>query len=301
MLVRVLAAAEGGHVLAPERRHQVVDAAFGGAPVQLRVAEVVVRGEQRGLEVEPREPGVVLEHLLVVGHAPVALGGVAEEAALHVVVHAPARHGGQRRAYDLVHARRPEQGAAALGHVLRVAGAAQHPVGEHEAVHVRLRELGLRAEAAAERVEPPHDLQRHLGGDVAGYVRVAVQGLERQVAVQRDAGEPGEGGAVTVAGALALQRDDLGLVGVEERLDAREALQHLVGREVGPAGEDVPAGGEERRRRPAAHVVAAVHVGVAVVVHADGHEVLVDGGDHARVGVARLVHDVAPVAPDGRE
>ena len=82
--------------------------------------------------------------------------------------------------HHLLHARRPQERAAALGHVLRVAGAAQQPVGEHEAEHVGLRELGLRAQAAVERVESADDLKRHLGGDVAGYVRVALQRLQRQ-------------------------------------------------------------------------------------------------------------------------
>ena len=58
------------------------------------------------------------------------------------------------------------------------------PVREHEAEDVGLGELGLRAEAAVERVESAHDLQRHLGGDVAGQVRVALQGGVRLVAAQ---------------------------------------------------------------------------------------------------------------------
>ena len=121
------------------------------------------------------------------------------------------------------------------------------------------------------------------------------------VAVQGRSREPGHRGSVAVGGPFSLQGDDLCLIGVEERLDAGEALQHLVGRKIRAAGEHVAAGGEEGGGRPAAHVVAAVHVRVAVVVHADGQEVLVDRGDHARVRVARLVHDVAPVAPHGRE
>ena len=98
-----------------------------------------------------------------------------------------------------------------------------------------------------------------------------------------------------------LERGDLGLVGVEERLHSREALEHLLRRHVGAAGEYVPARRQERRGRPAAHVVAAIHVGVAVVVHADGDEVLVDRRDDPRVRVAGLVHHVAPVAPHGGE
>ena len=69
--------------------------------------------------------------------------------------------------------------------MLGVSGAAQAPVREHEAEHVGLGELRLRSEPAVERVESAHDLQRHLGGDVAGYVRVALEGRERFVAVQR--------------------------------------------------------------------------------------------------------------------
>ena len=61
---------------------------------------------------------------------------------------------------------------------------AQQSVGEHEPEDVRLRELGLRADPAVERVERAHDLQRHLGGYVSRDVRVALKGDQRLVAVE---------------------------------------------------------------------------------------------------------------------
>ena len=230
-------------------------------------------------------------------HRPVALRGVAEEPTLDLVVEPAAGHGRERRARDLVDARRPEERAPALGHVLGVAGAAQQAVDEHEAEHVRLRELGLRADPAVQRVEGADHLQGQFRGDVPRHVGVALQRFQGPLAGEREAGEVRTHCAVPVCGALALERRDLRPVGVEERLDPGEALQHLLRRQVRAAGEHVSTRGEEGGGRPAAHVVAAVHVRVAVVVHADGDEVLVDRGDDAWVGVARLVHDVTPVAP----
>ena len=44
------------------------------------------------MEVEAAEEGVIVEHLLKVGNEPVAVGGVAVEAAAKLVVHAAEGH-----------------------------------------------------------------------------------------------------------------------------------------------------------------------------------------------------------------
>src|SRR5467141_5982 len=62
--------------------------------------------------------------------------------------------------------------------------------------------------------------------------------------------------------------------------------------------DDLAIGRKKCRRRPAAKVVATVHVRTFVVVDADRHIPLVDQTDHLRIAVARLVHHVTPVAPD---
>ena len=102
-------------------------------------------------------------------------------------------------------------------------------------------------------------------------------------------------------GALPSRRSrvDVGTVVTEVRVDLGEDVEHLVRWDVRDAGHDLAVGGEERRGRPAAHVVTGVDVRALVVVDADRHEALVDQPDHLAVGVRRLVHHVAPVAPDG--
>src|SRR4030081_1149774 len=62
--------------------------------------------------------------------------------------------------------------------------------------------------------------------------------------------------------------------------------------------DDLAIGRQERRRRPATQVVAAVHVRTFVVVDADRHIPLVDQTDHFGIAVTCLVHHVTPVAPD---
>ncbi len=80
----------------------------------------------------------------------------------------------------------------------------------------------------------------------------------------------------------------------------RQRIFHLVRRQIRRAGEQLSGRRQERGRRPAAHVVTLVDVGAEVVVDPDGKVLAVDEVDYARVRVGRLVHDVAPVAPDGR-
>ena len=187
--------------------------------------------------------------------------------------------------------------------MLRGAPVAQTREAQHESEHVGLRELGVGAQASVQRIECMDHLQGDLGRDVAGYVRVAGEVRGNQVEAASRCAPLSKGGLAVggVGGCRRVERQQGRAVDLEELAYALQRLQHLVDRDVGGPADDVSAGGQKGRRRPAAHVVAAVHVGVAVVVHADGDEVLVDDGDDARVGVAGLVHDVAPVAPHGGE
>src|SRR5206468_562373 len=77
----------------------------------------------------------------------------------------------------------------------------------------------------------------------------------------------------------------------------REVRAHRVGRDVRAAVDDLAIGGEERGRWPAAHVVAPVDVRTLVVIDAHRHESFVRKTDDFGIAVARLVHDVTPVAP----
>ena len=129
-----------------------------------------------------------------------------------MVVQAAARHGLQSLDQHLPGARR-----------VRGAGV-QGGEREQEGEGVRLRELGLAAHAAVDRVEGPDDGSGQLVRDVC------------------------QGGVVwlvrLVAGLLQRGRLDLlqaGLVGVEELAHALQGLQQLIGRHVGGAGDDVAA------------------------------------------------------------
>ena len=130
LLVGVLAAEEGAAVRVAQPGVQVVDDAPCGLGVLL-----IAGGVEEAKEVA-EQVGVVLQHLLEVGHAPVAIGGVAEEAAPDVVEYAPAGHLLQRLA------RHVEQ--------VRVVAA---QVGVEEQVNaLRVGELGLAAKAAVDGV-----------------------------------------------------------------------------------------------------------------------------------------------------
>ena len=80
----VEAALGGGQI----PQHEVQGAARH--PLQLRVA-----GESPGGGIDPRELGLVVEHLLEVGHQPVVVDGITVEAAPHLVVDAAPGHGAQ--------------------------------------------------------------------------------------------------------------------------------------------------------------------------------------------------------------
>src|SRR5665647_2202095 len=111
VLVRILAAAEGRQLGAPQRGEEVVDRALGRGAIERAEAEASVggpvpagrvpAGQHRGLEVQAGQASVVLQHLLVVRNGPVALRRVAKEPSGHVVVEAATGHALQRRAHDV--------------------------------------------------------------------------------------------------------------------------------------------------------------------------------------------------------
>ena len=83
----------------------------------------------------------------------------------------------------------------------------------------------------------------------------------------------------------------------EEALDLAQQSMHRVWWDVRSAVHDLTVLGEDGGRRPAAHVVASVHIGPAIVVDPNRDKSLVDQVDDRIGGVRRLVHDVTPMTP----
>ena len=114
----------------PHLAEQVAEGLGGDPPVAL------VPGHDPGARVQLGQLGVVVEHLLEVGHQPGRVGRVAGEAAAELVVDAPGGHAVERRGE----------------HRQRVGRVAQrHP--QHELERHRLRELRRATEASPRRVE----------------------------------------------------------------------------------------------------------------------------------------------------
>jgi hypothetical protein len=255
VLGRAPAAAGGGEVA-----EDVVD----GLLEHLAVA--VEAGDLPGVEVDPGEEGLVVEHLLEVGDEPAVVDRVAGEAAAKVVVDAARGHGVEREDDRL-----PDV-------------AAQEQVEAH-----RLGELGCPADAAPRGVD--------LGEEVVdGLVDHAGTG-------RRAAGADGGAAADGVGEAVGLLVELAPLVPPRRR-DGPEQRHEPVGREVGAAVERPAVGGEEHRHRPPAAAghgldrlhVDGVDVGPLLPVDLHVHEQLVHDARHRRV-LERLVrHHVAPVA-----
>src|SRR3972149_861879 len=66
-------------------------------------------------------------------------------------------------------------------------------------------------------------------------------------------------------------------------------LEGLRGQIRGPT-EDVALGGEEGRGRPAAHVIALVHLRMAVIVDPDGEKLPVEQVDDPGGGIRGLIY-----------
>ncbi len=197
-------------------------------------------------------------------HAPVLGGRVAEEPALDVVVHASSGH-----LLQGVH-RHPAQ----------VLVTADLCLLEQQRERIGLRKFRRRPEAAVLGVvRGPHGVENRID-----LRRVHVAGAARR-------------GRTRALAALEHLGRDLGPMRAVVGRDAPERAGHLLGWQVRGAREDVARRGEERGRRPAAHVVALVDVRPDVVVDADRHVLVLDHVDDALVRVGGLVHDVTPVAP----
>ena len=109
----------------------MVQRAFGNPP------ELGVAGDLMGVQVQPSEQGVVIQHFFEVGNQPAGVDGISMEATRQVIVDPAAGHGAKR---SRDHSQR-----------LGVAGARMHP--ESELQRHRLWKLGRPTEPAIGRVE----------------------------------------------------------------------------------------------------------------------------------------------------
>ena len=278
--------ARGALHLALEPGHGLLD--------HLPVARLAGHGE--GVAVDRQQLAVVVQHLLEVRHAPLAIDGVAREAAAQVIVDAAGGH-----ALALQQERLARRGAER-----------QAPGPPQEIVARRRRELGSGAEAALVRVA--HLRQGPPGADQQGLVerdpgRPAVTGaavgqrlLGRAPGVLVEVAEPLEHRAGVVPDLLALVAPD-SRHGLEHPREPRPAVL-VLGRKVGAQVERRALGIAERAERPAAalagHVdrvhVDRVDVGALLAVDLHVHEQRVHQRGDLRV-LERLVrHHVAPVA-----
>ncbi len=283
-LVAVGLGVDGAPEGALGRGHLAGDPARGLAhdAGRLRIAGAgVLAGE------ELQEEAVVVEHLLEVGHLPLAVGGVAVEAAAELVVDAAASHlvesGGEHLA-----------GLGVLGGHL------------HTEIEVgRGRELGRAAEAAPLAVEAAAE-----GGEGAlGDLGIGGRGRGVGALLQK--------AAHGVRHLLRLHVDLLAapLPGLGQRFEnAPEAVTAVLvlGREVGAGVEGLEVGGEEDRVGPSPLAgedlggghVDLVEVGALLAVHLDVDEVAVHDLGDLGGGEGLALHDVAPVAgrvADGEE
>jgi hypothetical protein len=160
-----------------------------------------------------------------------------------------------------------------------------------------VRELGRRAESPMARIVDP----RHgLGGSVEQPGR-------------RRRGDPCDTGVCKRAAQRQRVAFDPLAIAVVDPVDLLEdrakpgAAVFPVGREVGPAVEDLPPRRQERGEGPASlprdrlhrTLVARIHVGALVPVHLDADEVPVEEVGQGRILVRFAIHDMAPMAPHG--
>ncbi len=222
---------------------------------------------------------IVIQHLLEVGHDPVAVDGVAGEPAAELVIDAAARHAL----------------TGVLRHLQRTLGARAGVVPQQELDDHGRRELGRPAEAAALSVVLPGEpeqrprellLPRHVHG-------VVLQLPPGQVAHDL----PGD------LGDLVPPAGPRGLDALQDLTEGGHAVAGG-GREVRPEIEGLGIGRQEHGHGPAAlprgglyglHV-DGVHVGALFAVDLDAHKVLVQIRGCRLVLEGLASHDVAPVA-----
>src|SRR6266446_1961530 len=90
---------------------------------------------------------------------------------------------------------------------------------------------------------------------------------------------------------------NLALVCSVEVENRAENFSQLLRRDVSSAGDNPPFIVQESGCWPTPHVVTSIDIGSLVSVDSDWNEILVHQVNHCRIGVGRVVHNVAPVAP----
>jgi len=244
-------------------------------------------------EIRFDELRLVVEHFLEMRDVPLAVHGIAVEAAAEMVVDAAVRH-------FLECEGRHFNGAFA---VLRVRPGAVGVV-EEKNQFGGTREFWSRAETAFARIEAAFHLLESLGENGGAEVGVRARA--------------GVGEVLELIGNLyGLCEDSLFIV----RPGFRDAIEHreksrtpegIVRREVGAADKGLEVRREPHAHRPAASArgglheghINAVHVGAFLAVHLDVHEMVVHEGSDFRVFKGFALHHMAPVAgrvADGEE
>ena len=233
------------------------------------------------MQVAFQQLGVVVGHLLEVGHVPALVHRITVEAARQLVVHAAAGHAVERGADD------GEQVRLAAGLVLL----------QQQLQGRRMGKLGRAAEAAIADVKELggrfDNRVHHLGGVIAAGTCKQLRPAE---SIRQFLG---------ILFNLLPARFEIGGDAGQDTLKAGPTVEIIRGK-VGAAKKRLALRSEECGQGPAAlaadgadgGLVAGVDVGALVAVHFDGNKILVDELGDFLVLVAFPIHHVAPVAPD---
>ena len=237
-----------------------------------------VMGQLPGVEIRPRQQGVVVEHLLEVRYQPPLVDAVAVEASAKLVVDAAGRHRAQRLQGHLQRGRLP--GA----HVVT-----QENLDEH-----RLRKFGCAAESRVRCVECAGDLR-------GGFV----QQRRGEFADRQWHGRPLQkitdlgGGFFDVGRPL---RKGIGHRG--QHASEPRHPEPIAGRKVGAGEKWRAVGQQEHGHRPSAgtgHALHRPHVDLVEIrplfaIDLDGNEVAIHQRGGLRIFEGLAGHHVTPVA-----
>lgn len=257
----------------PQLTHHEVGRLKGHPAGQVRA------GGAPQMRVDAAQQGVVVEHLLEVRDDPLAVHGVAGEAAAELVVDPAARHGR----------------AAVGGHLQGALGARTRVVAQQELDDHGRRELGRAAEAAVLLVVVAGQPQQGLGQ--LGFARQAARGGRQGPAREIAHDAPGHLGDL-LATVCPGCRDPF-----EHLLEGGHAVAGL-GREVRAEVEGFGLGRQEDGHRPATLASRGLHglhvhgvdVGPLLTVDLHRDEVRVEVVGDGRVLEGLVGHHVAPVA-----
>ena len=273
-----------------------VEASVGVAQVPQHVADRLVdhlavhrpAGHHPGVEVHPRQQGIVVQHLLEVGHEPPAVHRIAGEPAAEVVVDPSRGHGVEAGPH------RPQQ-LFAVAAVMDAQGRGQR--------HGR-RELGSAAEAPPLGIEGGED---RVTGGVQRPAVVGVPGRVGRLPAERRGGTRrpvDQGDQLIGLGVHVGPTVDPGLVDGSHHLAERSHAPFGPVGIVGAAEEGAAVRGQEHGHGPTAPAghglhrvhVDGVHVGTLLPVDLDVDEEPVHDLRSLRI-LERLVgHHMAPVA-----